>query len=273
MRQRVVRIGIALAVLAALGTAAVPALAQESALDRIAKSGVIKVGWAAWNPYMFRDTKTQQVSGLAVDVMKELAAAMGNVRIEWVEDSWATFVAGLQARKFDIFFPAVITLKRAMAIGFTDNISNTPTTILVRRSDLAKYKKWQDSDQPGKKVVVTLGSRNDYYATLMFKRAQLVRVRDDSEAMLELLSGKADAYVGEVNSLLTRVKARPREVAMVRDTMILGKGSAAINRNDQAFLNWLNLWIQEMIQLGIFDKIYEKWGVVREINWEKFQEG
>ena len=109
------------------------AYAQESALQRIQRSGVIRVGWALWYPWMSLDDKTKKLVGIGPDVMEELAKALGNVKIQWVADNWATLVAGLQSNKFDITYPLGVTLPRALAIDYTDDTMLEAQTFLIQK--------------------------------------------------------------------------------------------------------------------------------------------
>src|SRR5690606_27519126 len=99
-----------------------PAFAQgqPSAYDAILKRGNLRVGWAPWFPYAYKDPKTNLVAGITADLMKDLAASM-KVELRLVEDSWGTMVAGLQADKFDILMPMAVTPPRESAATFSDN--------------------------------------------------------------------------------------------------------------------------------------------------------
>src|SRR5258708_27269973 len=113
MNQRLVDgVAVLFAGVLALAGAIGTAQAQTSALDRIEKQRVMRVGWAVWHPYVFRDPKTNQVQGISYDLVQDLGKSLG-VKVEWVEDSWATLPAGLQANKFEITNLMAITPPRA----------------------------------------------------------------------------------------------------------------------------------------------------------------
>jgi ABC-type amino acid transport substrate-binding protein len=92
--------------------------AAESALDTIQRTKTLRVGWAVVHPYIFRDPKNNEITGFSIDLMRDMAGALGDgVKLQMVEDSWATLAAGLQANKFDIVPLLAVTLPRAMAVG------------------------------------------------------------------------------------------------------------------------------------------------------------
>src|SRR5687767_954344 len=58
--------------------------ATQPALQAIKSRGELKVGWATFFPYVYRDTKTKEITGFAADFMKVMADSMG-VKLVWVE--------------------------------------------------------------------------------------------------------------------------------------------------------------------------------------------
>jgi ABC-type amino acid transport substrate-binding protein len=109
---------------------------EKPALIRWKETGVIRVGWAGWYPFMSKDAKTGEVKGFLIDITKTLAEQAG-MKTEFVEDSWGTFVAGLKANKFDIFASGVVTIPRALEMGFSDGYMVIPTAFMVT-TDWAK---------------------------------------------------------------------------------------------------------------------------------------
>ena len=75
-----------------LGRLTTARAARPSALDRIEKDKVVRVGWAVWHPYVYRDPKNNQVVGVSLELLQDMAKAL-NARLEWVEDSWGTLPA------------------------------------------------------------------------------------------------------------------------------------------------------------------------------------
>ena len=237
---------------------------QESALHRIQRTGVLRVGWALWFPWMRMDEKTKKLSGIGPDVMEELAKALGDVKIEWVADSWSTFPAGLQANKFDITYPLGITLPRALACDFTDDTVREGMTFLIKKKNASRFKTFEDVDQPGVKISSTLGVNTDLYLTALFKKAEIIRFKLTPETLMALVLDKVDAYGGCVGALMDAMKAHP-DTTMIKGSFALAKNCMAIKQGDQIFLNWLNLFIADMKETKTLDRILQKYGLKREM--------
>ena len=147
--KRIVCLTAALvALLASLTAWTGDATAQTpSALEEAKSRGTLKVGWGVWWPYIYRDPQTKELRGLDVDLFHELTKQMG-VKLEFVEDSWATIIAGLQAKKFDVLLPLVPTPPRLQAATFSKPVFRVSHALMVQKKDVGKYQDWQDLDKP-----------------------------------------------------------------------------------------------------------------------------
>jgi len=185
--------------------------AAESALDTIQRTKTLRVGWAVVHPYIFRDPKNNEITGFSIDLMRDMAGALGDgVQLQMVEDSWATLAAGLQANKFDIVPLLAVTLPRALAVGFSNPYTKHGLTLLAPKDAVAKTKSWKDFDKPGTKIGVTLGSNTDWYLTRAIKQAEIVRLKSVPENILAVTSGRTNAYASTTDSLQAIKKEQPQ---------------------------------------------------------------
>ena len=98
------RLGVAAAILTAFAVVelAIPAAAEESALQKMKNTGVIKACIAQTNPESFKDAKTGECKGVNVDLLDGLADWV-KVKVDWVEVTWATAVLSLTRNDCDMF--------------------------------------------------------------------------------------------------------------------------------------------------------------------------
>ncbi len=232
---------------------------EESALLEIQRRGAIRVGWAVWYPYMFRDPKTNELAGATADVFEDLAETLG-VEVEWIQDSWATLTAGIQARKFDITNFMTITLKRAESVAFTNAVAKHDFGILVKERYEPDVTSWKDMNRAGKKVGVTLGSATDALVTKRFTEAELVRLPTVPDLVMALMADKIDAYASDINSLVA-IKEEREGLYVVPSTFGRNEVSFAIRQGDQIFLNWLNQYIRTRQLDGTLGRIVEEHGL------------
>lgn len=120
--------------------ATIPSLVRaadnETAFDRILRTGTLRCGYTSAPPYLTIDPNTRALSGIQYDIVNEMGRRM-DVKIEWaVEAGFSTAVADLQAGKYDMFCNALTpTGVRSKFVDFTDPPFILPFDIWVRADD------------------------------------------------------------------------------------------------------------------------------------------
>ena len=184
-----------------------PAHAAESRLDGIKKRGSLRIGWGIWVPYMFLDPATRKQTGITVSLGTALAEQLG-VKVEFVETTWATMVAGLQAGQYDMTMPYLITEERQKVVTFTDPIFKSNWGLMVPRSKVGQYTSWRDLNQPGVRITTTLGSSAPRFLKLLDK-AQHLLMKDGSDSIAQLLTGQADAWLSQYDAFRVAGRSQP----------------------------------------------------------------
>lgn len=236
-----------------------PAQAQSSALDRIQKQKTLRVGWAVWHPYVFRDAKTNQVQGISYDLVQDLGKALG-VKIEWVEDNWSTLPAGIQANKFEITNLMAITPPRAEVVGFSEPVTKHGLSLIAPKAAVAKTKSWQDWDKPGIKIAVTLGANSDMFVTEKFKKAEIVRLKTVPENVLALVSGRVNAHASTIDALKTIQKEHP-DMAIVPGSYGGSEVAFALPKGDAQLATKVNGFLRDEKKSGRIKQLLNKYGL------------
>jgi polar amino acid transport system substrate-binding protein len=238
------------------------AWSQTSAVDEIRKRGTIRIGWTIWYPYVFRDPQNNQITGIMPELANAMASSLG-VKIEWVEDSTATLIAGLQSNKFDLTTLLGITEQRAQAATFTKPVVQDGTALAGLKSRIAGKSGWEAYNQPGTRISVTLGSNTDLYATKLFTRAEIVRFRTEPESIAAVLASQVDIMaIGRGSSGI--VLAQRSELGLVPNSVFQSYPVAPVVRKDNlALRDWLDQFCDEQKRNGSLLKIVEKYGLDR----------
>jgi ABC-type amino acid transport substrate-binding protein len=109
---------VGVVVLAVAWMTASGAGAEESALAKVKKDGVLKVCFAQGTPDNYKDPKTGEWVGVMVDLVNELASWM-KVKVEKVEVQWDVAVLSLKRGDCDLFGASLIyNAPRAMEINY-----------------------------------------------------------------------------------------------------------------------------------------------------------
>ena len=239
------RAALALLVAACTAFAAAPAAAQalQSRLFDVTKSKKLPVCiYPLYYAISFRDTKTNTLSGLDVDLAKELAKELG-AEVEFVESGFGTFIADLQANKCVIgMFALGVTTKRAQAVEFSKPYLNASVYAVARKG--GKVRTWADIDKPDTKVAVLLGSYIETFMKGYLKKASIVSIQPPSTRESELAASRVDAILVDYPTVL-RVKQEFDWAISVDPGQKLAPTPVAyaVPQGDQIWLNYINQFI------------------------------
>lgn len=233
--------------------------AQSAAVKRIDSQKTLRVGWAVWHPYVFRNPKTNQLEGISYDLVQEMGKAMG-VKVEWVEDNWSTLPAGLQAHKFEITNLMAITPPRAAVVGFSAPVTQHGLSLIAPQAEVAKTKSWQEWDRPGVKIAVTLGANSDMFVTEKFKRAEIVRLKTVPENVLALVSGRVHAHASTIDALKS-IQKEHKDLGIVPGSFGASEVAFALPKGDAELEKRVNAYISKAKSSGRVDQLLQKYGL------------
>lgn len=260
-RETVMKKLIAAAFAAVALLAAGNAAAQESHLDRILKSGVLRVGTTGdFNPMTIRNPATQSYQGFEIDAANQLAKDLG-VKVEFVPTDWKTMVAGVVADKYDVVMSGTsMNPGRAKAVGFTQPYVLVGTVPLTVKDKTGTYKTWADADRKGVKVAVILGTVFEEQAKAAFPNAEIVKVEAPATGFQEVLAGRADVTITSNLDAANLVEKYDALVTFGGGEMRAQRPLAYIAaQDDYKWLNFLNNWVTMQKISGFFDETAKKW--------------
>lgn len=257
-------IGLLLAGFAAL---ALPGDASAGAtLDRVLKEKKLVVGVAPWNRFVALNPQTNKYEGFIADDIYNLEAMTG-IKIEFVNTTWSGLIAGLQASKWDIIMTGMgATPERATAVAFSEPYGFISATALVKADNPAKNR--ADLDKPGNIISTVAGTSQQKFSQRVFKQAKVVGFNDTAAAVLEVMQGRATAYMGDSVSNAGREKERPKEVRNIVFSNAETEWNSlnhAVRYDDLDLLTFINTYIRTMKLRGWYKDLAEKWELPREL--------
>lgn len=244
------RAALALATAACLAS---PALAQgETYKVGSTPSGI---------PFTFLDVKTNEITGLMVDIVDAIAAQEGfTAQVEATQ--WAALIPSLTSSKIDIIAAAmIISEERAKVVTFTDPVYNYGEGLFVTKDDETPYATWDDL--AGKTVGVQVGTR--YYdgmtASGKFKE---IKVYDQiADIMRDVSLGRIDAGIADYPIVAYQMAQSESNLRLVPEyeAQMAGDVALAVRQDATELLSVLNDGIAKIKESGELDAIVEKWGL------------
>ena len=235
-------------------------LIEQSTLEGILQRGELKVGFeSGYMPFEMTDKKGEFV-GFDIDMAKEMAKAMG-VKFVPVNTAWDGIIPALTTKKFDIIMSGMtITQERNLKINFADPYIIVGQTILLNKKLLGTVKSYKDLNDPKYIVTSKLGTTGEMAVKRLIPKATYKSFETEPEAALEVVNGKADAFVYDLPYCAVFNAQQGKDKLVFLDEPFTFEPLAwAINKGDPDFLNWLNNFLRQVKNDGRYEQIYNKW--------------
>ncbi len=170
-------------------------LAQAGRLERVLGAGEVRVCiWPDYYGISYRNPKTQQLSGIDVDMAQLLARDLG-VKLRFIDSSFARLIEDVTKDRCDIAMFAIgITPQRANKLRFTRPHLVSDIFAITSKSNRL-IKTWDDIDQPGVVVAVAKGTLHEPVMREKLKRATLLVTTTTQGREQEVEAGRADVFM------------------------------------------------------------------------------
>ena len=224
---------------------------------------VVRVGSTPTGiPFTFLDTKTNQISGIMVDIIKEIGKDQG-FTAEVSPMTFSTLIASLQANKIDVIAAAMyITPPRQEIVDFSDPIYTYGDGLVVSAKDPKDYKTLEDLK--GEVVGAQIGTA--YVKPLqdsgLFKE---IKVYDSiPDIIRDVNIGRIKAGFADYPIVAYQIAQGgypEARVAKNYKSMLVGSVGIAVRKGDKAMLDKVNASLRKMKSDGTIDKILANWGL------------
>jgi cyclohexadienyl dehydratase len=172
--------------------------AQDTArshLDGIKAAGSVRVCiWPDYYSITYRNPKTQQLSGIDIDMAHELGKDLA-VTVQFVDSSFARLIEDVTLDRCDVAMFAIgITPLRAQQLRFTQPHLASDIYAIASKTN-RRIKSWDDIDKPGSVVAVAKGTLHEPVMKDKLRAAQLLVLDTPFAREQEVQSGRADAFM------------------------------------------------------------------------------
>lgn len=164
-------------------------------LKQIQRRGELRVCiWPDYYGITYRNPKTQQLSGIDIDMAHELGKDLA-VAVQFVDSSFAKLVEDVTQNRCDVAMFAIgITPLRAEKLRFTRPHLASDIYAITTKTN-RRIKVWDDIDKPGSVVAVAKGTLHEPVMKDKLKKAQLLVLDTPFAREQEVQSGRADVFM------------------------------------------------------------------------------
>lgn len=242
-------------------TASVNIHAQTSLLDRIVERGEIRIGTTGdYKPFTYLNPETGNYEGLDIDAAHLLGEALG-VSVRFVPTTWSDLSGDTLNDRFDLAMGGITrTLKRQRILALTNPYVTIGKSPLIRKTDRDRFKGLQDIDAPGVRIGANYGGTNEAFVRANIRQATIVMFENNLDVQPAVAAGEVDVMFTDNVEAVIYARQNPALYAVNPDNPLTREDIGYMTvRDDQPFMNWLNLWLYQMQQKGTLDDLRGKW--------------
>lgn len=232
---------------------------RRSMIDQVIRRGTMKIGMSTFLPWAMKDKKGELI-GFEIDVAKRLAKDTG-VRAEFVPTQWSGIIPALITGKFDIIIGGMgITPKRNLKVNFSIPYDHTGMSIVANRELAKGFDSLDDFNKPDVTIVVRMGSTSAAAVKKYMPKAILLQFDDESQAVQELLNGRAYAFVSSAPLPAFQSLKYPEKLFLpLKGNFTKEPIAFAIRKGDFDSYNYLNNWITVVTAEGWIQERKHYW--------------
>jgi cyclohexadienyl dehydratase len=237
------------------------AYAEDSKLQQIIQAKEIRIGTSGdYQPFSYLNPKTNQYEGMDIELAHKLGQAL-QAKVSFVRFKWPELTPDLLAGKFDVAMGGIgRNVERGKIFAYTNSYMTFGTCPLVRKADENRFLDFASINRPEVKVILNQGGINDRHFTPLLTQATILRHNKNEEIAEKVKEGTADVWITDNVEALFWAKQIPGLIAVnPTKTFTVGTKGYMIRHGDQIFLNWLNLWLEQMSLQGEIQKLEQQW--------------
>jgi len=210
----------------------------------------------AYPPFEMTDTKGQP-TGVSVDLAKALGAALGmQVKIENI--AFDGLIPSLKTGKIDLIISSMTaTAERAQSIDFSDPYLRTGLCLLVRKN--SPVQGISDLDKAGMTVAVKKGTTGHSYAGKQLKNARVLVLDKEAAAVLEVVQGKADAFIYDQMSTFSNWQRNQLTTRAILKPFQQESWAVGIRKGNDPLKVRVNNFLKEYRAAGGFERLGDTW--------------
>jgi len=257
---------ICLAFLFASAASAQIQFPPDSRLKAITTTKTIKIAYRAdARPFSFVNDKNEPV-GFTIDLCRLVANSigqqfgLGDLKIDWVPTTVQTRFTTVASGKADMECgSSTATLGRMKEVDFSNIVFVETTGIIVAKtSNIRTF-----ADMAGKKIAVASGTTNEQAIINQIKQQKievtLISVKDGSEAIALLESGKVDGFASDKLLLVGAHIKNPQDLMMLPDDLSVEPYAIVLPRGDWALRLAVNTGLAQIYRDGRVVAVFKAW--------------
>lgn len=206
----------------------------------------------AYPPFETTDPEGRP-AGISVEIAKALADYLGRpLRIENIP--FEGLIPALKTGRIDLILSSMTaTEERSRSIDFSDPYLRVGLAVLAgAQSDVTRA---EDLNAPGRRIAVKLGTTGELYAREHFPEAELLVLRDEAACVLEVIQGKADAFIYDQMSVYRHWSRNKETTRALLEPLRSESWAIGIRKGNDALRQQVNAFLADFRARGGFEDL------------------
>lgn len=243
---------------------------QETAYERVMRTGTLRCGYVHLEPLFIVDPNTKSLSGIYKDVVEEVAKSL-SLKVDWTaEIAPAEMSAALNTGRVDAMCVGLwLTGARARVMQPTEPIVYSPVVLAVRADDHRFDSTPEALNNPQYTIAIVDGTSMAQVARQRFSRAKqftLPEMMPLSEMLVAVTNGKADFAAGSYDTILKFMAKNPNKMQLLKQGASSKPYIVAtvpwviyVGKHEQALADSLNGGLAELRAFNMIDPIIARY--------------
>ena len=239
--------------------------AEPTVYDRVMKSGTIRAAYVVWPPSVILDTKSNGLSGILPDTLREMGHRLG-LEIEFTEEvGWGTMIEGLESNRYDLVCTQVWpNSSRAKRADFLEALFYVGVGVYVRDDDHRFDGNLASINSPSVKIATIDGEMSDIIAKTDFPKAQAIslpQLSEGTQILLEVMSGKADVTFNQTAVGERFLRANPCSIRNIipKKPIRIFPNCMMVKLGEHDLKAMLNTSTLELVNSGFVEALIDKY--------------
>lgn len=196
-------------------------------------------------------------SGISPDLARALGESLHRP-LKIVNIPFTGLIPSLLTGKIDCIISSMTdTAEREKTIAFSDPYLSIGLALLTgNKSGLTSSK---DLDQPGRVIAVRQGTTGQVWAQEHLKQATILVLDKESSAVLEVIQGKAEAFLYDQMSVWKNNQQHPTETVALLEPVQKESWAIGLRPSDTALREAVNTFLKNFRASGGFDRLGDKY--------------
>lgn len=196
-------------------------------------------------------------AGISVELANAIGTFLGrSVQIENIP--FTGLIPALKGHRIDLIISSLTaTPERRESIEFSEPYLQIGLALLVNQK--SGIQSIADADQPGKTLVVRQGTTAQLWAREHLKQAKVITLEKENAAVVEVIQGKADAFIYDQISVWNYAKQNPDTTRAVLEPIQSESWAIGLRPHNKGLRMQVNKFLRIYREQGGFEKLGDQY--------------